>query len=126
VEELVKAKFPVTPEIPDYLTPMSNPMNGKIIQRKKKLATEQKKEFTIWDIMKERPHSAMCNHMYLILMQIFGRNYPGRELGESVVLIMEFVFRNVMDMIMPSSNRDEYWYLGATQDEIEEQEEWDA
>jgi hypothetical protein len=126
VEELIKATFPETPEMPDYLTPMSNLMNGKIISLEKKQATEEKKEFTIWDIMKERPHSAMCNPMYLILMRIFGKNCPERELGESVVFIMKFAFRNVMDMIMPISKRDEYWYLGATQDEIDAQEESDV
>jgi hypothetical protein len=124
VGELIKATFQKTPEMPDYLTPMSNPINGKIIRREKEQATEEKKEFTIWDIMKERPHNAMCNHMYLILMRIFKKNCPGRELPESVVFIMEFAFRNVMDMIMPISNRDEYLDLGATQDETDGQEEW--
>ena len=132
VGELIKATFQKTPEMPDYLTPMSNPINGKIIRREKEQATEEKKEFTIWDIMKERPHNAMCNHMYLILMRIFKKNCPGRELPESVILIMKFAFRNVLDMIQPDSMSEKNWYLGQTQDTIDEhegwaeQEEWDA
>jgi hypothetical protein len=111
---------------------MLNPMNGKILELEKKQATEEKKEFTIWDIMEERPHSAMCNHMYLILMRIFKKNCPGRELPESVLIIMKFAFRNVLDMIQPDSMSDKNWYLGQTQDTIDEhegwaeQEEWDA
>ena len=70
VGELIEATFPVTLEMPfpDYLTPMLNPMSGKILQLEKKQATEEKKEFTIWDIMEERPHSAICNNMYLVLI----------------------------------------------------------
>jgi len=134
VGELIEETFPVTLEMPfpDYLKPMLNPLNGKILQLEKKQATEEKKEFTIWDIMEERPHSAMCNHMYLILMRIFKKNCPGRELPESVILIMKFAFRNVLDMIQPNSMSEKNWYLGETQDTIDEhegwaeQEEWDA
>ena len=64
VGELIEETFPVTLEMPfpDYLKPMLNPLNGTILQLEKKQATEDKKEFTIWDIMEEGPHSAMCNH----------------------------------------------------------------
>ena len=47
-------------------------------------------------------------------------------MGDTAILIMKFAFRNVLDMIMPISTRDEYWYLGATRDEIDAQEECDA
>jgi hypothetical protein len=81
VGELIEATFPVTLEMPfpDYLTPMLNPMNGKILWLEKKPATEEKKEITIGDTMKERPHSAMCNNMYLVLIGLLEANCGGNQ-----------------------------------------------
>jgi hypothetical protein len=81
VGELIEATFPVTPEMPfpDYLTPMLNPMNGKILRLEKKQATEEKKEITIGDMMKERPHSGMCNDMYLVLIGLLESNCGGGQ-----------------------------------------------
>ena len=121
--ELLKAKFPVTPEMPDYLTRMYNPMNGKIIKKDEKQATCDKA--TIKEIVKERPHNAMCNHMYLVLMRIFGANCRGREVGEIAVFIMTFAFRNALEMIMPISIAPKYLYLGSTRMEIDGQEEYE-
>ena len=139
VREVIKAKFTVTPEMADYLTPMStpinctitkkeqkqdNPMSGKINEMDEKQATGNKK-IDIEDIMKERPHNAMCNHMYLLLMLIFRNNCPGREVGELTVCIMTFAFRNAMDMIMPISMAPKYLYLGSTRIELDQQEEYE-
>jgi hypothetical protein len=69
---------------PDYLTPMLNPMNGKIRRLEKKQATEEKKEITLKDTMKERPHSAMCNDMYLVLIGLLEANCGGGSQQETL------------------------------------------
>jgi len=128
IGQLIEETFPVTLEMPfpDYLTPMSKRMNGKIIRLEKKQATEEKKEINLADMMKERPHSAMCNDMFLVLIGLLNANCGGKSAGDPVILIMQFAFWDVMDMITPSSMSKENLHLGLTQDELDEDEDWDA